>query len=279
MAISRRPAISTEDLRTLLRRAVSGAADGLTPTALRKALPLAYRPPQKQWKAVLAEAVRAGALHRWPIGRGGRYAARPHEDALREKVLAALADGPRSEPELKKELPSAAHDRLAGLLGRWAAQGGVYAHGKQGRSRVWGTRPAEDLDYVLRPALLGLLAQMAARGFAEAAVRAALSRQLGGRPAHDVNRPDPATLIARLRELNPQVDGGALVYLPHLRTAMRDVLPDKPGFDRLVLSMLEQRRVQLQSHPVPSQLKPEERESMIEDGRGSYYMAIGLRQG
>ena len=132
---------------------------------------------------------------------------------------------------------------------------------------------------MLRPALRALFEQMAARGFGEAAVRAALSRQLlGAKPVSAVSRPDPAMLIARLRELNPQVDGGALVYLPHLRTAMRDALPEKSDFDRFVLSLLEQRRLQLQSHPVPSQLTPEERESMIEDGRGSFYMAIGLHQ-
>lgn len=67
------------------------------------------------------------------------------------------------------------------------------------------------------------------------------------------------------------------MVLPHLRGAPKDRFPDKASFDRAVLALLERRRIQLQSHPVPSQPHSEQREAMIDNGARSFYMTIGLR--
>jgi hypothetical protein len=68
-----------------------------------------------------------------------------------------------------------------------------------------------------------------------------------------------------------------LVYLPELRQALRHHFPDKRSFDQAILWLAQQGKVQLQSHDLPSQLSHEEREAMIDNGRGSYFMAVGLR--
>jgi hypothetical protein len=116
------------------------------------------------------------------------------------------------------------------------------------------------------------------RGAGVEAVRAAMARWAGAATASTPTLAPSHVVLETMRELNPRVAEGDLVYVPHLRTALRDHFPDKVAFDRAVLALAEQRVVHLQSHPVPSQIKREERESMIDDGSGSFYMSIGLRR-
>ena len=58
---------------------------------------------------------------------------------------------------------------------------------------------------------------------------------------------------------------------------MREPFPDKASFDKAILHLAELEKVQLQSHSLPAELTEEERAAMIDNGRGSYFMAIGIR--
>jgi hypothetical protein len=80
-----------------------------------------------------------------------------------------------------------------------------------------------------------------------------------------------------MKRLEPQVTQGALVYIPHVRQGLAGRFSEKTAFDRAVLALAAQRRVQVQTHPVPSQLTEAEREAMVPNGTGGYYIAIGLR--
>ena len=100
----------------------------------------------------------------------------------------------------------------------------------------------------------------------------------------NVGHPQPVDMSAQessiaraLARENPQsVSQGALVYLPKLRAAMSAALPGKE-FDRALLRLFRRGDLELQSHAVPSQMKPEEKAQSIQDGHGSYYMAVGVR--
>jgi hypothetical protein len=259
--------ISPAELDSLIVKAATPTA--LPASRLLKALPQPYRPPEKQWRKTLERLVSEGRLCRWPV-RKGLYATTPYEEFAKERVRAALAHGPLGKAALEKSsgVNRTALDRL---LPSMKAAGELHVH----HGRRYGSRPAEDLDYVLGSELDKLARSHVARGLAAEAVRAAIARWAGpGAPATS----GEAAVLDAMRQLNPRVEQGDLVYLPHLRTALKDRFPDKVPFDRVVLSLAEQRRVQLQSHPVPSQIKPAERESMIEDGSGSFYMVIGLRR-
>jgi hypothetical protein len=258
--------ISPAELDDLIVKAATPSALAATP--LRSAIPRPYRPRKKdEWPNVLMRLVSQGRLHKW---KGGRYATVPYEAFARERVRAALADGPRSKAELEKSSgvsPSA----LGPLLAKMKAAGELHAH----TQRRYGSRPAEDLEYVLLADIEKLIRSHVRRGVAAEVVRVAIARWAGrGAPG----APSDSAILDAMRQLNPRVEQGDLVYLPHLRTALKDRFPDKVSFDRAVLALTEQRRVQLQSHPVPAQIKPAERESMIEDGSGSYYILIGLRR-
>ncbi|MCX5906000.1 MAG: hypothetical protein NTY64_02115, partial [Deltaproteobacteria bacterium] len=81
------------------------------------------------------------------------------------------------------------------------------------------------------------------------------------------------TMIA----LKPTAAQGGLVYIPDLWKALRATFADKGSFDQALLHLVKLVRVQLQSHSLPSQLTEDERFNMIDNGRGSYFMAVGIR--
>ena len=69
-------------------------------------------------------------------------------------------------------------------------------------------------------------------------------------------------------------EDGALIDLADLRRAAG--LP-KTTFDKAVLALARSGRIQIQSHSLPASLTAAEREELIPNGRGSYFLAAGIR--
>ena len=84
-------------------------------------------------------------------------------------------------------------------------------------------------------------------------------------------------IFQAMASLKPAAAHGALVYIPDLRKALGDTFPDKESFDRAILHLAELEKVQLQSHSLPAELDEEQRLAMIDNKRGSYFMAVGIR--
>ena len=61
----------------------------------------------------------------------------------------------------------------------------------------------------------------------------------------------------------------------HLRRAAR---LDKAHFDAAVLDLSRQGRVSLHRHDYPASLTPQERDELVTDGAGTYYVGLALRQ-
>lgn len=280
------PELSGVELDDLLLKILTEAATSRSASALHAALPSALRPPAPRVAERLRELAQAGRLHVWPGGRSTLYATRPYDELLRERVLALLEGGAtKTAAELVTALPSAAAARVRPLLRELEREGRIVKHPRLGRRTPYALHAPDALDY-LRGPLEKLIKEQVTRGFSDADVRAALARYAGV-PAAPASAPSPASgaqpsdgerLLAALVELNPQVREGALVFVPHLRQALLTALPERERFERAALGLLARGVIQLQAHPVPSQLTPEERETMIPDGRGSFYMAIGLRR-
>jgi hypothetical protein len=281
------PDLTGAELDVLVRKALAQAGRALSAGAVHAALPRALRPP----RAAVAERLHALAqtsdAHVWPGGRSTLYAARPYAEHLREQVLATLAQRPRTAAELARGVPASAAPKLRALLGELVRDGRVFKHPPLRRRTLYARSAPDALDY-LRDPVQRLIRDFVRRGFTEAGVRDALRRCAGGaapetratgaEPARNDTSADAERLLAGLVELDPQARHGALVYLPHLRQALRAEVAEPARFDRAVLGLLARGVIQLQSHPVPSQLTDDERAAMIADGRGSFYMAIGLRR-
>ena len=74
----------------------------------------------------------------------------------------------------------------------------------------------------------------------------------------------------------PSAAKQAPVWLPDLRNAL-DL--SKDTFDRAVLILAKQGKVFLNKHAHPAQMTDTEKETMIADGQGNYYVVVVLREG
>jgi hypothetical protein len=256
-----RPQLSSAELETLVLDVLAAERRPVTVTEIHRAMPKALRPAAKTVGVVAAALAEAKRLFR--IGR--RYSAQP-DRSVHEGIVRLTQDGALTAAELAKQLRVPA-TRVREAIHELLAGGELHAYPKQQRVIRYAAHPPTPAD-LLRPELARLLESAAKLGIGDAAAKRAL-RQLLGDAA-----PATADIVATIRELEPD---GALVYLPHLRTALASTYTDKTSFDRAVLGLLARGTVQLQSHPTPSLLGAAEREAMIEDGRGGYFTAIGVR--
>ncbi|MDQ3280186.1 MAG: hypothetical protein M3Q69_02100 [Acidobacteriota bacterium] len=261
-----KPEISAAELETLILDVVAREARPVTATEIHRAIPKALRPAAKAVSPIVATLAQTKRLFR----SGRRYAATP-DRALHERIVRAVEGEALTAAEIAKKLRTPA-TRVRETVRELLASGELHAYPKQRRVVRYGAHPPTAVD-LLRPELATLLTTAAKLGLDEATAKDALRTLLG-----DATMPrerDP--IVAAMLELNPQARSGALVYVPHLRTALADSYHDKSSFDRAILGLLARGKVELQSHPTPSLLAPAEREAMIEDGRGGYYSVIGLR--
>jgi DNA invertase Pin-like site-specific DNA recombinase len=257
-----KPQISTAELETLVFDVIASEGRAVTVTEIHRAMPKALRPAAKALTGVVAALADAKRLFR--IGR--RYSAQP-DRTLHEQIVRLTEKEALTATEIAKKLRSSA-TRTRDIIRELVGNGELYAYPKQHRVIRYGAHPPTTAD-LLRPELARLLAGAAKLGIAEAEAKSALRQLLGGAGSGSADR-----IISMIRELRSD---RAPVYLPHLRTALADTYTDKASFDRAILGLLARGAVDLQSHPTPSLLGPAERDAMIEDGRGGYYTAIGLR--
>jgi DNA-binding transcriptional regulator YhcF (GntR family) len=255
-----KPELSASELESLVLDVVTAEAKPLTVTEIRSAMPKALRPASKALTAVVSALADAKRLFR--IGR--RYSHAP-DRSLHERIVRSVSKEARSATELAKEL-RASTSSVREAIRELIASGELHAYPKQHRVIRYGAHPPSPAD-LLRPELARLIASAAKLGIDEDQTKRALRELLGATTSNDV-------ILDTIRELEPN---GALVYLPHLRTAVGSSYKDKSSFDRAVLTLLTRGAIQLHSHPTPSLLGAAERDAMIEDGRGGYYSAIGLR--
>lgn len=256
-----RPQISPAELETLVLDVMTSAGRAVTVSEIHRAMPKALRPAAKALTSVVARLADAKRLFR--IGR--RYAAQP-DRTLHERIVRLTHEEALTATQLAKQLRTSA-TRIREAIRELVASGELHAHPKQHRVIRYAAHPPSAAD-LLRPELARLFASAAKLGIDEAQAKSALRALLGGAAQSN------DAIVETIRELNPD---GALVYLPHLRTALAASFKDKPSFDRAVLGLLARGTIQLQSHPTPSLLGAAERDAMIEDGRGGYFSAIGLR--
>ena len=255
---SARPQLSRSELETLVLDVVAAAGQAVTVTDIHRSMPKALRPAAKALTGIVAALADAKRLFR----NGRRFSAQP-DRSLHERIVAGVRDESLTAAELAKQLKVPA-TRVREAIRELVQGGELHAHPKH----RYAAHPPTDAD-LLRPELAKLLAAAKKLGIREDAAQAALRSLLGSGSAATGD-----TIVETIREMEPS---GALVYLPHLRTAVAASYKDKLSFDRAVLGLLTRGAVQLQSHPTPSLLGPAERDAMIEDGRGGYFSAIGLR--
>lgn len=150
-------------------------------------------------------------------------------------------------------------------------------HPKLGTKKPFGLDPPDAVDY-LPAEIEAAFRKLTKMGFKEAELQRALRRYVGHPDADDGVLPEGGqAILAAMARLNSQLSRGALVYLTELRAALTQQFRDKDAFDRGVLELAKQGKVQLQSHAWPGRLSDQEKNALVPNGRGGFFDAIGLR--
>ena len=79
-----------------------------------------------------------------------------------------------------------------------------------------------------------------------------------------------------MRQIEPGADNGALVAARNLRRAAK---LDKHEFDRAVLELARNGRLTLHRHDFATSLSATERDELVSDGEGTFYVGMALRRG
>ena len=84
-------------------------------------------------------------------------------------------------------------------------------------------------------------------------------------------------IVERMIQLKPAAATGALVSIRDLRRSIKKENIDKERFDETVMALARRGIVDLHRHDLPSSLSMEERDEMLVDKHGNYYIGIALR--
>ena len=242
--------------------------------------------PLEMVEAALNELVDTGKLYLWRPGKTPYFClSEPRKTAL-ETILNALAAGPLTE----KELVASVRKRLPGyqvmdLKEHLSYSKQAYEYPKYGKVKIrYGLQPPEPGPYLGKAMqeITALQRLLAPFRISLEAIYGALGRELGlaretgehskEPPRGETASPDAEPLLLRaITRLQPFGQRRALVSIRELRRSMGLA---KSVFDRVVLSLALQGKVALHHHDFPSSLSPEERDELVRDEQGTYYVGI-----
>lgn len=261
-------------VRTILER----APEPLTADKIRKALPKPQAVPPKrkaELQTELDRLARDGQIVEWPRkGASPRYWHRDPRQCALDGILAAA-----ETPLAPSKLMQAASRRAFGypaklmppLVEELTAEGRLFREPMFGGTRATiSTRPNNPAAY--RTELEGILRRVV-RNLASlgAPVEQLVARALGGESTANAEQ----MILKALGEIEPQ--RGLLVAAPRLRQWPSLNQVSKTAFDQGACRLYESRKVFLHEHAAPFTLPPEEREALIDDGRGRFYLGLSLR--
>jgi hypothetical protein len=257
-----------------------------SPVASESKIKASLKLPLEMVEAALNELVDTGKLYLWRPGKTPYFClSEPRKTAL-ETILKALAAGPLTGKELvasvRKKLPGY---QAMGLKEHLFYSKRFYEHPKYGKVKIrYGLEPPEPGPYLGKAVqeIMTVQRLLAPFQISLEAINDALSRELGlepkkGGPAKDQSKAETASheaealLLKTITRLQPPGQRRALVSIRELR---RSVGLAKSVFDGIVLSLAIQGRVALHHHDFPSSLSPEEREELVRDEQGIYYVGI-----
>jgi len=246
----------------------------------------ALKLPLELIQPALKELVDAGRAHVWQPGKTPYFTLFEPRNTALEIILKALTQGPLTEKELvgwvRKRLPGY---QVRHLKEHVSHSKQVYEYPKYGKVKIrYGLEPPEPGPY-LSKALQDIIAVqelLVPFHVSLEAIHEALGRELG--LEHETSAPSRERLqgeglfrhaepliLEGITRLQPPGQRRALVSIRELR---RSVSLAKSVFDKTVLSLASQGKVALHHHDFPTSLSQTERDALVQDERGTYYVGI-----
>ncbi len=278
--------LDPREVNDLIVKVLSRNRLGLPADKIRKDLPPSHRISTDQLSACLAALLQEGRIFAWPFSPetgikapAPVYSVGPLDTLVSDDIRLRLSHGPLSLGEIKKSFPPHINKNLPIFLDPLLRDRIVKWHPPLKGKRLGLEDP--DPAFFLSAEIRRLLQKGERLGFPREAIMKAVQGQV--KPVPSPIAPPPNALeterivFQAMKTLKPTAAQGSLVFLPDLRKALKDSFPDKDSFDRAILTLARQEKIQLQSHSLPAELTQEQRRDMIDNGRGSFFMAAGIR--
>ncbi|MDX1967030.1 MAG: hypothetical protein SFV23_07665 [Planctomycetaceae bacterium] len=297
---SGQPRFWDRDVATLAKPAILEALSGsAAPVTARELLPRLTVPfPIKEADLipVLESCVRGGELHAIPPvtkAKQPRYWNHDvHELGRRFAVQILKTKGPLAKSKLQAALKGFNATEFAEIFASLQASRSIYPHPPLTKTGavLYGDSPVAPEKYLapVGKSLAQVVANLHEVSVSVEDLRRAVVQMVEGAGVSlgiwsaasrtaAVHAPDPATvdLIAIMCRIEPGAERGALVGAGDLR---RHAGLPKRAFDEAALSLSREGRLSLHQHDYPASLSPDERDELVTDGLGNYYVGMALRQ-
>ena len=282
------------DLTAIARKAALAALERVDLPITAKDLALQMNGPfkfvEKELTPILEEAASHGQLHRFaPKSAKGKARYWGHdllEYGRRSALRTLQSKGPLAAAKLQTFLKEVDKIQFDQVLRTLREAGSIFPHPpvKSG-PELFGVRPPVPEVYLkivlteltktvkkLRDASVPLEALR--RAIVQIVEAAGISFSASATGAKDVETKS-VDFMSLMRQLESGASRGALVGARDLRRAAG--LP-KATFDEAVFDLARAGQVSLHKHDYPASLTESERDELITDGHGHYYIGVALRQ-
>lgn len=255
-------------------RALEQSSQPINITRLAKAIPKSTLKAKKDLPELLQQMVKAGQI-RSHEARSSVYWLPSLEDQASTRILEALSAGPMTQTDLKNKLrssligwPQPKRDEMLALL---VKEKRVYEVAPlTGKAKLLSARAELTPQGYIKLALELAVTKLKPLGFTAGQVLTAAQDLIRQELAAD----KPPVQLERMIQLKLAAANGALVSLSELRRSLVAEIPGKTVFDQAVLRLAKSGRVALHHHDYPNSLSQEERDAMVSDERGNYFIGI-----
>ncbi len=248
-------------------------------TEFKKALPKTNKAQEADALAVARSLVERGALYRWAKGKSEWFFASEPVAALEKAARAALAGGPLAADALQRRL-TAETSVPKECFSEWKkgalARNTLFEIGTSAKTKHLALEP--DLRVALKVAVAAVqkgLKDLESKGIARERAAAVLWEELGlpdpapSSPAHDRE-----AFLRELRAFASMHPSGTLLPVGDLRSRLA---LDKVHFDETAIALARDGTVVLHHHDYPASLVAEDRNKLVRDPGGTYYVGIALK--
>jgi hypothetical protein len=274
-----------DDLEAVVREAVR-TTPGLKASELKRALPPSYRAFTKEAETALRSLAERQQIHGvgTSSGKPELFFERDPHATLDEILPQRLSGEPLGKGALKALMRELApgHDAIFELWLKSAlTRRIIFEHAALPASKEKRYANAPDLRKSLAPTLAALIKALLEtddQGIPRHRIAEVLLRELGVSPPPAVesnetrrDHSEHEQFVLALRGLSAESPRQALLSVRDLRPR---VALHKERFDAIALDLMRDGKVSLHHHDHPASLPEAERNQLVQDGRGNYYIGI-----
>ena len=302
--------LSLPETLTVVKKMIERSFKPLTADEIHQDIPGLYQLKKQDMVRLLQREAGSGTLHRWSAGPGSRKERFWHRDEtsyFKHRILSALSRHDLTKTDLlenvKKDAVPCSKTRLTSIVNttltaliKEKTLFEIPPWGSYKKSR-YATHPPDLKLYLgkTQKEFDRVCQKLKKAGIAAEHLFAAFENMLSlsrtaASPSRMANRQDsqPALpepdgsemvlnrIVNTMLNIVPSAAKQAPVWIPDLRNAL-DL--SKKTFDRAILILAKQGKVFLNKHAHPAQMTDAEKETMIADGQGNYYVVVVLHEG